>query len=117
MCAYVNDQWNDLTPVHIASYLMWRSNWIHPFFGGNGRTSRSISYIGLCARLGFRLPGKRTIPDLIVDHRSEYIAALRSADAEYGRGNINVSDMENLMESVMAQQMVDLMGQATGKTF
>lgn len=41
MCAHVNDKWA-APPVHLASYLMWRMNWIHPFFGGNGRTARSI---------------------------------------------------------------------------
>ncbi|MBL8221394.1 MAG: Fic family protein, partial [Bryobacterales bacterium] len=31
--------------------VMWRLNWIHPFFGGNGRTARSASYLVLCASL------------------------------------------------------------------
>lgn len=43
MCDYVNDHWNESTPIHLASYLMWRLNWIHPFADGNGRTSRIIS--------------------------------------------------------------------------
>jgi hypothetical protein len=45
MCDYVNDHWNESTPIHLASYLMWRLNWIHPFADGNGRTSRIISYV------------------------------------------------------------------------
>ncbi len=46
MCDYVNDHWNESTPLHLAAYLMWRLNWIHPFADGNGRTSRIISYVG-----------------------------------------------------------------------
>ena len=117
MCRYVNESWENRTPVHLAAYLMWRLNWIHPFFGGNGRTARAISYLALCARLGFRLPGKVTIPDLIVNRRTDYIAALRSADAAWNSGDVNVSEMEALMESVMAAQMVELMERATGMKY
>jgi fido (protein-threonine AMPylation protein) len=30
MCDYVNNHW-DAPALHLASYLMWRVNWIHPF--------------------------------------------------------------------------------------
>ena len=32
MCDLVNNMWNTSSPVHLASYVMWRINWIHPFF-------------------------------------------------------------------------------------
>jgi len=35
MCDYVNDNF-DKPPVHLAAYLLWRINWIHPFDDGNG---------------------------------------------------------------------------------
>jgi len=72
MCRYVNEG-NNKSPVHLAAYLMWRHNWIHPFFGGNGRTSRAVSYLVLCAKLGYVLPGERTITDQIVGNRQPYI--------------------------------------------
>lgn len=53
MCEYASK--SAKSAVHVSSYLMWRQNWIHPFFGGNGRTSRAISYLALCVRLGFVL--------------------------------------------------------------
>src|SRR5262245_43669892 len=28
-----------------AAYALWRFNWIHPFAGGNGRTSRAVAYL------------------------------------------------------------------------
>ena len=40
MCDYVNEQWRDAAAIHLAAYLMWRLNWIHPFADGNGRTAR-----------------------------------------------------------------------------
>lgn len=115
MCAYVNSSWNGATAIHLAAYVMWRINWIHPFFGGNGRTARALSYLVLCARLGFRLPGRKTIPDLIVESREPYYAALRKADAAWTNGELNVTGMESLMESLLADQLLDVYAQAGGK--
>jgi hypothetical protein len=64
MCEYIDDNWAQ-SPIHLAAYILWRLNWIHPFRDGNGRTSRATSYLVLCARLGYRLPGVRTIPERI----------------------------------------------------
>lgn len=114
MCDYVNSSQNRL-PVHLASYVMWRLNWIHPFFGGNGRTARSIAYLVLCAGLGFRLPGAKTIPELIVEDRSPYYDALREADRAYAAGRLDLSAMEELMSSLLAAQLVDLYTKATGR--
>ncbi|MCX6590747.1 MAG: Fic family protein [Acidobacteria bacterium] len=114
MCAYVQAHW-DSNAVHLASYLMWRINWIHPFFGGNGRTSRAISYLVLCARLGFVIPGTKTIPDFIVEERQPYYSALREADEAWRGGEVNVSAMEALLSSLLAKQLVSIHHQATGK--
>jgi Fic family protein len=75
MCEYVNANWAK-TPIHLGAYLLWRLNWIHPFEDGNGRTSRMIAYVVLCVRLGFLLPGTRTIPDQISSDKSPYYSAL-----------------------------------------
>jgi len=90
-------------------------NWIHPFFGGNGRTARALSYLVLCARLGFRLPGSKTIPDLIVESREPYYVALRTADAAWTDGTLGLTEMESLMESLLADQLLDIHAQASGK--
>jgi len=50
MCNYINSNFRK-SAVHLSAYIMWRHNWIHPFFGGNGRTSRAASYLVLCERL------------------------------------------------------------------
>ena len=114
MCGYVHTNW-DRPAIHLASYLMWRMNWIHPFFGGNGRTARAVSYLILCARLGFVLPGTSTIPELIVKDRTPYYQALLKADEAQAAGTIDVSDMEDLMGRLLAAQLVSIHEMATGK--
>lgn len=86
MCDYVNDNW-DRPPVHLSAYLMWRTNWIHPFSDGNGRTARAVSYAVLCIRLGYLLPGTKTIPEQIAANKSPYYDALEAADKAYQRGS------------------------------
>jgi len=114
MCEYVNSNWPKATGGHLSAYLMWRMNWIHPFFGGNGRTSRAVSYLALCAKLGFVLPGTKTILELIDEDRDPYYKALRLADAEWEKGKVNVSAMEELISRLLAVQLVQIHEQATG---
>lgn len=117
LCDYVNDHWNDRTAIHLASYVMWRLNWVHPFSDGNGRTSRIVSYLVLSVKLGMLLPGRKTIPDQIVDNRKPYFDALEAADNAAAEGRIDLSEMETLVESMLAKQLMGLMETATGKQF
>jgi len=108
MCDYVNDHWQASTPVHLSAYLMWRINWIHPFAGGNGRTSRGVSYLALCSRLGCHLPGKLTIPEQIVASREPYYKALDAADLAWSKNAVDVSEMENLLSALLARQLTQV---------
>ena len=114
MCEYINNKWH-APPIHLASYVMWRMNWIHPFFGGNGRTARALSYLLLSVKLGFVIPGAKTIPELIVENRRPYFEALNNGDAAWQQGTIDVSSMEELMSSLLAKQLVTIHHLATGK--
>lgn len=116
LCTYVNENFISKTPVHLASYVMWRLNWIHPFADGNGRTSRIASYIVLCAALGSRLPGTETIPDFIAgDYRKQYYDALEAADKIYKENNaINLSEMEKLLTELLSKQLLSVVNNATG---
>jgi Fic family protein len=80
MCDYVNEHWSAKTPIHLAAYVMWRLNWIHPFADGNGRTARITSYVAMMIKSGFILPGSPTIPDQIVSDRRGYFDALDKAE-------------------------------------
>jgi Fic family protein len=115
MCDYVNERWEQSTPIHLAAYLMWRLNWIHPFADGNGRTSRILSYIVLSIRAGALLPGTPTIPDQIVDNRGPYFDALDSADAASKAGVVDVSRMEELLGALLARQLAGFYEAAGGK--
>jgi Fic family protein len=113
---YVNRNWQ--TPssaVLLSANAMCRLNWIHPFFGGNGRGSRAASYLVRCGRLGFLLPGVKSIPELIVANRGTYYAALRNADRACESGGQAMSAMEDLLSSVLAQQLVSFHELATGR--
>jgi Fic family protein len=106
MCEYVNESWNDLSPFHLAAYVMWRLNWIHPFVDGNGRTTRAVSYYVLCAKLQFHIPGVTTVPEMIAKNKDPYYKALEAADAAAQRGSLDVSEMESLLSDLLARQMV-----------
>jgi Fic family protein len=116
MCDYVNNNWESATALHLASYVMWRLNWIHPFADGNGRTSRIVSYVVLTVRSGFILPGTPTIPDQITRDRSGYFGALDSADKAWReQGLVDVSTMEELLGGMLAKQLTSFYRSAGGR--
>jgi Fic family protein len=114
MCDYVNHNFTK-SAIHLAAYVMWRHNWIHPFFGGNGRVSRAASYYVLCARLGFYLPGTNTIPSQIEQDPEPYYDALEMADLADKKGQFDISDMEKLISRTLAAQLLSVYDQASGK--
>jgi Fic family protein len=112
LCDYVNTNW-DRTPIHLASYIMWRLNWIHPFVDGNGRTTRIVSFVVLCVRLGYRVPGSPTIPEQIAKDKKPYYAALEMADAAYqSEKKIDLGSMEALLEKLLATQLASVLRDA-----
>lgn len=114
MCDYVNDNWHEKTAFHLAAYVMWRLNWIHPFFDGNGRTSRVSSYIVLSTALKTVLPGSPSIPQQIQDDRSTYFRALEAADESFAKGVLDVSVMEGCLRNMLARQLLSVIEQADG---
>lgn len=110
LCDYVNEKWHEKSPIHLAAYVMWKLNWIHPFTDGNGRTSRAAAYMILCVKMGYILPGKRTIPDQIADNKTPYYKALENADRAWQAGRIDLSAMKELIGSMLAQQLVAIIG-------
>lgn len=119
LCDYVNDNWANKSGVHLASFVMWRLNWIHPFNDGNGRTSRATSYLVLCIKEHVFLPGTKTIPELITEkHRKPYYQAIEAADSRYRERGLTediVIEMEDLIGSLLAEQLAYLHMQATGQ--
>jgi Fic family protein len=114
LCDYVNTNWRTRTPIHLASYVLWRLNWIHPFTDGNGRTSRAISYAVLCIRLGYTLPGANTIPEQISRDKLPYYRALETADCADSEGQLDISELEKYLAALLANQLLGVHEQATG---
>jgi Fic family protein len=116
MCDYVNDNFHERPPLHIAAFVMWRLNWIHPFDDGNGRTSRAISYLVLCTGMKLLLPGSPTIPQQISEDRTAYFEALEDADAAYRQdGTVDVSKMEGALKHMLAKQLLGVIELAGGE--
>lgn len=105
LCDYINDNWDAVEALHLGAYVMWRTNWIHPFVNGNGRTSRAIAYLVFCIKLGFLLPGSPTVPDLIARDKRPYYGALEAADAAEREGRLDVSAMEALFAEHLRTQL------------
>ncbi|MDF1736543.1 MAG: Fic family protein [Minwuia sp.] len=116
MCEYVNTNWEEGSALHLAAYLLWRLNWIHPFADGNGRTSRMVSYVVLCIKLDSMLPGRITIPDQIADNKDPYYDGLEQADkglAETGTPDLSV--LEDYLSGLLAHQLVEATRLAGGQ--
>jgi len=115
MCDYVNEHWSS-SPCHLAAYLLWRLNWIHPFVDGNGRTSRMVSYMVLSIRMGGMLPGVPTIPEQISSDKGPYYSALEKADAAWAdEKRIDVRELEALLEGMLAQQLLNATNAAAAR--
>lgn len=114
MCDYINDHWNDMSAVHLCAYVLWKLNWIHPFSDGNGRTARAASYVVLSIKLDSLLPGAPTIPEQIAGDKTPYYAALKSADLGLKSGQVDVSKLENMLEGMLAKQLLNAAKQASG---
>jgi Fic family protein len=116
LCDYINNNWHEQTPFHLASFIMWRLNWIHPFSDGNGRTSRMLSYIILNVKLGYILPGFPTIPLQIESSRAPYFQALEAADQALAEtGEYDFSAMENMLKNMLARQLLGVIEDAGGE--
>lgn len=108
LCDYVNGNWGAVDAVHLGAYVMWRTNWVHPFVNGNGRTSRAVAYLVFCVKLGYLVPGSPTVPELIVRNKLPYYYALEAADAAELEGRLDVSEMQGLFSDHLRTQLGSL---------
>ncbi len=108
MCDHVDKNWEEKSALYLASYLLWKINWIHPFADGNGRTSRIASYIALSVKLNSLLPGSPTIPDQISQNKLPYYGALEAADAVWRNSEeIDVSKIEEILDACLVAQLTN----------
>jgi len=114
MCEYVNENWSR-SAVHLAAYVLWKMNWIHPFADGNRRTARAVSYVVLSIKLDSLLPGVPTIPEQIAANKDPYYKALEAADKAWADKGIDVSALEGLLSDTLAQQLFNAAKEAAGE--
>lgn len=105
MCDWIEASWSSASAIRLCAYLMWRLNWIHPFADGNGRTSRAVAYLVLCARAGDRLPGLVTIPEQIAADKPPYYDALEQADLAAHDADVRLDALELLLERSLKTQL------------
>ncbi len=107
----VNRCWEPTDPIELAAYTLWRLNHIHPFINGNGRTARASCYFVLCIKAGVWLGGDVLLPELIRQHRAEYVEALREADKISNAADLRELNLEPLKELIRGL-LVESMGAA-----
>jgi hypothetical protein len=81
----------------------------------NGRTTRAASYYVFCSKLGFHIPGVKTVPEMIAENKAPYYRALETADQAHKDGRVDVSEMEELLRNLLAKQMVLVLERDNGK--
>lgn len=99
----VNRNWERADPVVLASFILWRLNYIHPFVNGNGRTARVACYFALCCKMGHWLGGVTLLPELIRQNRDEYVAALKAVDATLPQ--LSLAPLHGLLARLLDEQM------------
>jgi Fic family protein len=105
----VRDSWNEKTAQEIAAFCLWFINWVHPFKNGNGRTARAFCYACLCLKLGFVLPGRKTVIDLIMEQREEYYRILGETDKSFeASGMPDLSAMTDFVDRLLAEQLTSI---------
>ena len=85
------------SPLRRASYVLWKTNAIHPFNGGNGRVARALAYLIILIHIAPIFAGE-PLPTKLKARKPEYIDALKAADA----GDLSALD-ELVLQCVQAQ--------------
>lgn len=100
---------DNLSALDRAAYALWRFNWIHPFAGGNGRTSRALAYLIVCMEQRYMLPGVPTMPTLTYQNRGEYIAALQQLDhTEERPQGADLRPMSDFLRKMLVRQLASV---------
>ena len=108
----VNRNWEKADPVVLATYVLWRLNHIHPFINGNGRTARAACYFILCVAGGAWLPGAPILPELLRQHRAEYVPTLKVADRTFEEtGEPDLTELHQIVSTLLNQQLAPFMSE------
>jgi len=91
------------SPVRRASFVLWRTNAIHPFNGGNGRVARALAYLVIVLDVAPLFAGE-PLPTKLKARKAEYLAALKAGD----KGNLR--PLEEIVLECIRQQISEIAG-------
>lgn len=94
--------WPSADPLDIASFALWKINWVHPFKNGNGRAARAFAFTCLCVKLGRLLPGAQTFLEQNV--WDEYYACVQEGHAAFEAGALDLARMKDWLGAVLKVQ-------------
>ena len=106
----VNLHWNETDPFFLSAFVLWKLNYIHPFINGNGRTARACCYYVLCVKAGGWITGNPILPELLRQHRQDYVAALRYADsrlAQQASIEDSLKPLSDLIRRLLSMQIAN----------
>ena len=102
----VNRYWDEKDAIQIATFVLWKLNYIHPFINGNGRTSRTAAYYALCVKSGSLLGGSKSLPELIKRDRREYVHWLNHATVSFRTtGGADLAPLHKFIQDRVAEQI------------
>lgn len=102
----VNRMWETTDAIALATFVLWRLNWIHPFINGNGRTARAACYFVLCLKSNQWLPGTTILPELIRRERQRYENGLRQGDTSWGSSTgLDLTLLHQLLQDLVNEQL------------
>jgi hypothetical protein len=102
---HLHETWDQRDALHVAAYVLWKINWIHPFLEGNGRTARAAMYYALSIKMGRILKGRNTIPDQIRRSPPRYYELLRSTDRTYRAGKLDLGPLAEYLGELLEKQL------------
>ena len=101
MLEWLEGEGRERSPVHKATYVLWSTNAIHPFSGGNGRGARSLAYLVVVMHIAPIFAGE-PLPSKLKARKTEYVQGLKAAD----RGNFE--PLENLVLECVQSQIAEI---------
>jgi len=90
------------SPLRRAAFLLWKTNAIHPFNGGNDRVARALAYLVVLLEVAPVFAGE-SLPTKLKKRKSEYLDALQAAD------NGDLAPLETLVLACFQGQITELM--------
>jgi Fic family protein len=102
---HLHEIWDQWSALHVAAYVLWKINWIHPFLEGNGRTARAAMYYTLSIKMGRVLKGRNPIPTQIRRSPRRYYELLKATDRKFRAGVLDLEPLAAYLDELLDKQL------------